>query len=161
MMLFFWSIILRVKKLNSQRGIKWPDDKIGPDSMTCWVIKKSQGFTDVGLLRISENVRAYVYLILSLQASAWSRIIENTASVLTAQKAFLNNFKNIVNRWADIWEDIKWYQETLSYASSKVDNSMGENSYMLPSDMNLNPIWTGLFANLKRLGGGVAKCPPP
>ena len=35
-------------------------------------------------------------------------------------------------------EDIKHYQETLSYASSKVDYSVGENIYMLPSDMNLN-----------------------
>ena len=37
----------------------------------------------------------------------------------------------------DIWEDIKRYQHTLSYASSKVDYSVGQNIYMLPSDMNL------------------------
>ena len=66
------------------------------------------------------------------------RIIGNTASVLTAQKAFLNNFENIVNRRVDIREDIKHYQETLSYASSRVDYSMGENIYMLLSDINLN-----------------------
>ena len=42
-----------------QRGVGWPDDYIGPDSMTHWIIEKSQGFTDVGLLRISESVRAY------------------------------------------------------------------------------------------------------
>ena len=121
-----------------QRGVGWPDDYIGPDSMTHWVIEKSQGFTDVGLLRISESVRAYAYLILSSQASARSSIVENTMSALTAQKAFLNNFEDIVNRRVDIQEDIKRYQDTLSYASSKVDYSMGENIYMLPSDMNLN-----------------------
>ena len=38
----------------------------------------------------------------------------------------------------DIQEDIKRYQDTLSYASSKVDYSVGENIYMLPSDMNVN-----------------------
>ena len=38
----------------------------------------------------------------------------------------------------DISEDIKRYQETLSCTSSKVDYSVGENIYMLPSDMNLN-----------------------
>ena len=27
--------------------------------MTCSIIENSQGFTDVGLLRISESVRAY------------------------------------------------------------------------------------------------------
>ena len=37
----------------------------------------------------------------------------------------------------DIREDIKRYQDTLSYALSKVDYSMGQNIYMLPSDMNL------------------------
>ena len=96
------------------------------------------GFTDIGLLRISESVKAYAYLILSSQASARSGIVENTVSALTAQSAFLNNFENIIDRRVNIQEDIKHYQDTLSYASSKVDYSMGENIYMLPSDMNLN-----------------------
>ena len=82
--------------------------------MTWWIIEKSVGFTDVGLLRISESVRAYAYLILSSQASARSGIVGNTTSALTAQLAFLNNFENVVNRRLDIWEDIKRYQDTLS-----------------------------------------------
>ena len=95
------------------------------------------GFTDVGLLKISESVRAYAYLILSSQASARSSIFGNTASALTAQSAFLNNFENVVNRRVDIREDLKRYQDTLSYASSKVDYSVGENLFMLPSNMEL------------------------
>ena len=118
-----------------QRGVHWPDDYIGPDSMTQWIIEKSVGFTDVGLLKISESVRAYAYLILSSQASARSGIVGNTVSALTAQSAFLNNFEDIVNRRVDIREDIKHYQDTLSYASSKVDYSVGEHLYLLPSDM--------------------------
>ena len=105
--------------------------------MTRWIIEKSVGFTDVGLLRILESVRAYAYLILSSQASARSSIIGNSASSLTAQSAFLNNFENVVNRKVDIREDVKRYQETLSYASSKVDYSVGENLFMLPSNMQL------------------------
>ena len=101
-------------------------------------MKKLEGFTDVGLYRISESVRAYAYLILSSQAFARSSIIENTVSALTAQSAFLNNFEDIINRRVNIQEDIKRYQDTLSYTSSKVDCSMGENIYMLPCDMNLN-----------------------
>ena len=85
---FYWSY---------QCGVHWPDDYIGPDSMTRWIIEGSVGFTDVGLLRISESVRAYAYLILSSQASARSGIIGNTASALRAQSAFLNNFENVVN----------------------------------------------------------------
>ena len=63
-----------------QRGLKWPDDYINPDAMTRWMIEESQGFTDVGLLRISESISAYAYLILSLQASARSTLIGNRAS---------------------------------------------------------------------------------
>ena len=49
----------------------------------------------------------------------------------------MNNFENIVNRRVDIREDLKHYQDTLSYASSKVDYSVRENLFMLPSDMKL------------------------
>ena len=105
--------------------------------MTQWIIEKSVGFTDVGLYRISESVRAYAYLILSSQASARSSIVGNTASALTTQSAFSNNFEDIVNQRVNIQEDIKRYQGTLSYASSKVDYSAGENIYMLPSNMKL------------------------
>ena len=42
-----------------------------------------------------------------------------------------------MNRKVDIHEDIKRYQETLSYTSSKVDYSVGENIFMLPTDMEL------------------------
>ena len=105
--------------------------------MTRWIIETSVGFTDVGLLRILESVRAYAFLILSSQASARSSIVGNTASALTAQSAFLNNFENVINRRVNIQEDIKCYQGTLGYASSKVDHSAEENIYMIPSDMNL------------------------
>ena len=124
---FYWSY---------QQGVHWPDDYLGPDSMTQWIIN-SVGFTDVGLLKISESVRAYAYLILSSHASARSGIVGNTASALIAQSAFLNNFEDIVNQRVDIREDIKRYQDTISYALSKVNYSVGEHLYMLPCDMNL------------------------
>ena len=119
-----------------QRGVCWPDDYLGPDSMTHWIIEKSVGFTDVGLLRISESARAYAFLILSSQASARSSIIGNSASFLTAQSAFLNNFENFVNRKVDMQEDVKRYQEALSYASSKVDYSIGGNLSCSPVTWN-------------------------
>ena len=71
-----------------QHGVHWPYDYIGSDSMTWWIREGSVGFTDVGLYKISESVRAYAYLILSSQASARSGIVGNTASALTAQSAF-------------------------------------------------------------------------
>ena len=120
-----------------QHGVHWPNDYIGPDSMTWWTLEVSDGFTDVGLLKISESVRAYAYFILSSQASARFSIVGNMASALTAQSAFLNNFENVVNCRVDIREDLNCYQDTLSYASSKVDHSVKENLFMLPSNMTL------------------------
>ena len=32
-----------------QRGVGWPDDYIGPDSMTHWIIEKSVGFISLTL----------------------------------------------------------------------------------------------------------------
>ena len=77
---FYWSY---------QHGVHWPNDYLGPDSMSQWILEKSVGFTNVGLLKILESVRAYAYLILSSQASARSSIVGNMASALTAQSAFL------------------------------------------------------------------------
>ena len=56
--------------------------------MTQWILEVSVGFTDVGLLRILESVRAYAYLILSSQASARSSIIENTVGALQHNQLF-------------------------------------------------------------------------
>ena len=97
--------------------------------------RESVGLTDIGLLRISES--AYAYLILSSQASARSSIVGNMASSLTVQSALLNNFENVVNRRVDIRKDLKCYQDTLSYASSKVDYNVREKLFMLPSNMEL------------------------
>ena len=56
---------------------------------------------------------------------------------MTAQSAFLNNFEDIVNQRVNIQEDIKRCQDTLSYALSKVDYSVGQNIYKHPSNMKL------------------------
>ena len=42
-----------------------------------------------------------------------------------------------MNQRVNIQEDIKRYQDTLSYALSKVDYSIGESIYMLPRNMTL------------------------
>ena len=104
-------------------------------------------YTESEFLKICEDYRvpndpmryrgAYAYLILSSQASARSSIVGNMVSSFTAQSAFLNNFEDIVNRRVNIQEDINCYQDTLSYTSSKVDYSIGENLFMLPSNMKL------------------------
>ena len=37
-----------------QCSVTWPNDYIGPDSMTLWILRKPESFTGFGLHRISE-----------------------------------------------------------------------------------------------------------
>ena len=110
---------------------------INENSFSRWIIKKSNGLTKVGLEKLSESVRDYDYLILTCQTSTRSQIIGHEARNLDAQRVFLNNFENIINRRVDISEDTQRFQKTLQYARSKVDYAVAEYVYLLPSDMNL------------------------
>ena len=110
---------------------------IDEGSFSRWIIEKSDCLTTLGLQKLSESVRDYVYLILTPQTSARAQIIGHEARNLDAQQVFLNNFENIVNRRVDISEDIQRFQKTLQYARSKVDYAVAEYVYLLPSDMNL------------------------
>ena len=110
---------------------------INENSFSRLIIEKSDGLTTLGLQNISESVRDYAYLILTSQTSTRGPIVGYEARNLDAQRTFLNTFENIVNRRANIPEDIRRFQKTLQYARSKVDYAIGEFIYMLPSDMNL------------------------
>ena len=110
---------------------------INENSFSRWIIEKSEGLTTLGLQKLSESVRDYVYLILKVQTSARAQIIGHEARNLDAQRVFLNNFENVINRRVDISEDIQRFQKTLQYARSKVDYAVAEYVYLLPSDMNL------------------------
>ena len=110
---------------------------INENSFSRWIIQKSDGLTTLGLQKLSESVRDYAYLILTSQTSTRGPIIGHEARNLDAQRVFLNNFENVINRRVDIPEDIRRFQKTLQYARSKVDYAIGEFIYMLPSDMNL------------------------
>ena len=110
---------------------------INGNSWSRWIIEKSDGLTTLGIQKLSESVRDYAYLILTSQTSTRGRIVGHEARNLDAQRVFLNNFENVINRRVDIPEDIRRFQKTLQYARSKVDYAIGEFIYMLPSDMNL------------------------
>ena len=110
---------------------------IDEGSFSRWIIEKSDGLTTLGLQKLSESVRDYAYLILTAQTSVRAQIIGHEARNLDAQRVFLNNFENIVNRRVDISEDIQRFQKTLQYARSKVDYAVAEYVYLLPSNMNL------------------------
>ena len=98
-----------------------------------WMLTNSQGLTSNALNLLSDSVRAYVYLILSSQASARSNIIESPA----ARQIYIETFDDILHRRVDTAADIIRYQEVLKYARSKIDFAIAAGVYMLPSNMLL------------------------
>ena len=109
-----------------------------PDSLTQWIITQSKGFTKKGIEKLSRSVRTYVYLVLTSQVQARSRIVGNSAPAMDAQKVFQSTFKALINEDYSISIDIERYQGVLKHAPSKADFSVGTSIYMPPSNLNLN-----------------------
>ena len=106
---------------------------INENSFSRWIIEKSDGLPKLGIQKLSETVRDYAYLILTCQTITRGPIVGHEARNLDAQRVFLNNFENIINRMVDISDDIQRFQ----YARSKIDYVFDEFICMLPSNMNL------------------------
>ena len=83
---------------------------INENSFSRWIIKKSDCLTTLGLQKLSKSVQDYAYLILMSQTSTRDQIVGHEARNLDAQRAFLNTFESIINRRADIPEDIRRFQ---------------------------------------------------
>ena len=110
---------------------------LNSDSWSRWILDKSKGLTRVGIQKLSESIRAYAYLILYAQANARSSIVGNNSQAVDAQQIFLNSFESLVDEEVSIVDDIKRFQNVLQHARSKVDFSISEGVYMIPSDLNL------------------------
>ena len=107
---------------------------------TRWIMNYSHGFTKSGVEKISESIRAYSYLVLTSQAAARHGILGDTAPALAAQRIFYDNLEDVINKVVSLEDDIGRYQNTLKYARSTSDYSVGKGLYMLPSDLLLKPL---------------------
>ena len=96
-----------------------------PKNLTRWILKTSKGFTRIGLAMISKSVRAYVYLLLTSQVQARSKIVGKTTNVFEAQNIYTNSFEEPLKSDYSIADDIARYQGVLEHAMSKVDFSVG------------------------------------
>ena len=83
-----------------------------PDNLTRWIITQSKAFTK-GIEKISRYVRAYVYLVLTSEVQARSRIVGKSAPAVDAQKDFKGTFKALINEYYSIGIDIERYQGVL------------------------------------------------
>ena len=90
------------------------------DANGSFVLDKSSGFTQSGVSRINDSIRAYVWAILGAQTQARSSIL-GTGKAFDAQKQFLANVEDVINSEVDLPSSIERYQLVLQYARSKVD----------------------------------------
>ena len=109
-------------------------------SWSKWIMPDSHGFTKAGIEKISESIRAYTYLILTSQYAARNGILGKGAEAIVAQRIFHDNLEDVINKTVSLQDDVSRYQDSLKYARSTLDYSVGENLYMLPSDMLLKPL---------------------
>ena len=79
-----------------------------------------------------------MYLVLTSQVQGRSSIVGSSASAVDAQEVFENTFKELIDEYYSISNDIQRYQDVLEHALSKVDFSVDIGIYMLPSNFNLN-----------------------
>ena len=106
------------------------------DAIGSFVLDKSNGFTQSGVSRINDSIRAYVWAILGAQTQARSSIL-GIGKAFDAQKQFFANVEDVINSEVDLPSSIERYQLVLQYARSKVDFVVGSGLYMMPSDMDL------------------------
>ena len=109
-------------------------------SWSKWIRPDSHGFTKAGIEKISESIRAYTYLVLTSQAGARHGILGSDAEAIVAQRLFHDNLEDVINKTVSLQDDVTRYQNTLKYARSSLDYSVGKGLYMLPSDMLLKPL---------------------
>ena len=98
--------------------------------------KGATGFTQAGVERINDCIRIYVWALLGAQSQTRSSIL-GVGTAFDAQKQFLADIEDSINRPVDLPSDIQRYQDVLQYARSKVDFVFGRGLYMAPSDMEL------------------------
>ena len=126
----------------------------------------SHGFTKAGIEKISESIRAYTYLILTSQYGARHGILGNGAEAIVAQRLFHDNLEDVINKTVSLQHDVSRYQDSLKYARSNLDYSVGGNLYMLPSNMLLKPLNQVMEGYndkivINNLGHGLGKVVPP
>ena len=75
-----------------------------------------------------------MFLTLTSQLSARGSIIGKGGRTLDAQSIWSTSIEELVKLDSGIGDEICRYQDVLQYVSSKVDFSVGEGVYMLPSN---------------------------
>ena len=130
---------------------------LNSNSWSRWIMPVSQGLTKQGVEMLGESIRVYAYCLLSAQSSTRSNVIGNTGSNFEAQKLFRQEVEDFVQKDTLLHEDVKRYENVLSYARSFVDFSLGDGIYMLPSDLQLKVAKKRGYSDKLKVGGVISE----
>ena len=106
------------------------------EAWTTFILDQSKGFTQPGVERLNDSIRTYVWTLLAAQSQTRTNII-GTGTAFDAQKQYHTDLEDAINSPTDLQGSIKRFEDTLRYASSKVDYVFGVGLYMAPSDLEL------------------------
>ena len=113
-----------------------------------FILNESQVFTDIGIERIDDSIRTYVYTILWVQAQAKTGIL-TLGTGLDAKREFFYILEACIDSPVNLQDSIKRYHDSLQYAHSQLNFVVGEGLYLLPSNMNLRiGTYTGYNNNI-------------
>ena len=134
-------------------GFGWPDPPKGSGhgstitvtwleqsdaAATAWgdFIPKTSSFTDVGITKINESIRAYVYALLGAQAQTKTSVLTEGTG-LDAQQQFITIVESLINAEPDLEQSIDQFQDSLQYAKTPLNFVVKPGLYLVPSDMDL------------------------
>lgn len=115
----------------------YPIDSISQDKFNYnrVVPDHSKLFTNAGLVRLNDSIRAYVYCLLGGQVQA-----RQAGSSLESQQEFLVLVNDLIAKKQSLEESIKNFEDALSKTRGKINYVVAKGLYMLPADMNLNKL---------------------
>jgi len=114
-------------KMDSVTQTKFDYNRIIPDH--------SKGFTNPGLVRVNDSIRAYVYCLLGAQVQA-----RQAGSSLEAQQEFLVLVDDLINDGQTLQQSISNFEDALSKTRGEINYTVAKGLYMIPANMNLNEI---------------------
>ena len=89
------------------------------------------------MIKLSPSENLTRWIVNLIYTSQVYSVIGNSASAMDAQEVFKTAFENLISAEYSNAADGSRYQNVLQHAQSKAEFSVGENIYMISSDLNL------------------------
>ena len=121
----------------------------------------SASFTNSGIVRLNDSIRAYVYSLLGAQVQA-----RRDGALLESQQQFLAIVNDLINEKQSLEESIKNFENALSETVGIINYVVAKGLYVIPANMNLNELGRSVKGfndelQLVRSFDGVGIKPPP